>query len=81
MKRRRVRRSTRAARRSFEDGDKLWLAHTQGGHTARPCGEAMRRGHGAGPCGEAKQRDQTAETRRQGKMEKPHGEAITEAKL
>jgi hypothetical protein len=49
--------------------------------TERPNGKAMRRGHAAGLCGEAKQRDQTAEARRQGLMEKPDGEAITEARL
>jgi hypothetical protein len=46
----------------------VWLAH-------------MQRGHAAGPWGEAKQRDQTAEPRRQDQMEKPDGEAITEARL
>jgi hypothetical protein len=50
-KRRRVRRSTRAARRCFEDRAKVWLAHTRG------------------------------EARPQGQMEKPDGEAITEARL
>jgi hypothetical protein len=29
----------------FENGDKVWLAHTRRGQTEKPCGEARRRGH------------------------------------